>query len=128
MPLIEKRKAVERQRYKKKLNVIEVNGRWYREDQKHSKWISDTVAELYVPQNHDANFPELNQMEEQKTIHMNHSNTENSNKTFSKEELVTKNYAHGPDKIHNEILKHIQTEGLDFLLRIRVRIRIRITY
>ena len=58
--------------------------------------ISDTVAELYVPQNHDPNFPKLNQMEEQKTVHMNHSNTENYNKTFSKEELVTKKLCSWP--------------------------------
>ena len=52
---------------------------------------------------------------------MNHTNEENYNYSFSKEELtrtiqVTKNSAPGPYKIYNEILKHLPPEGLNSLL------------
>ena len=52
---------------------------------------------------------------------MYHTNKENYNKPFSKEELsqaiqATKKYAPGPDKIQNEMLKHLPAEGLDSLL------------
>ena len=72
--------------------------------------MSDTLAELSLPQNYDSTFLELKQREEQKTIHVNHSNRENYNKPFTKEELTraihaTKNFAPCPDKIHNEMLK-----------------------
>ena len=53
-------------------------------------------------------------------MHVNKTNKENY-KPFSTEELTraiqaTKNSAPGPDKIHNEALKHLPPEGLDSLL------------
>ena len=52
---------------------------------------------------------------------MNHTDKENYNKPFSKEELTqaiqsTKTSPTGPDKIHNEMLKHFWPERLDSLL------------
>ena len=83
--------------------------------------IGDTLAELSLPQNYDSTFLELKQMEKQKTIHVKHTNKENYNKPFSKEELcwsnqATKNSALGLEKVHNEKLKHLTPEGLDSLL------------
>ena len=54
-------------------------------------------------------------------MYVNHTKKENYNKPFSKEELsreiqVTKIFAPGPYKIHNEMLKHLPPEGLDSLL------------
>ena len=63
----------------------------------------------------------MKQREELKTIHVNHSNRQNYNKPFTKEELtraihVTENSALGPENIHNEILKHLPPERLDSIL------------
>ena len=63
----------------------------------------------------------MKQEEEQKTIHVNHTNKENYNKPFSKEQLTraiqaTKKSAPGPDKIHDNMMKHLPPERLDSLL------------
>ena len=76
------------------------------------------LAELSFPQNYVPTFLELKQKEEQKIIHLNDTDRENKSKPFSKEELTraiqaTKNSAPGPDKIYNEMLKHLLPEGLD---------------
>ena len=84
--------------------------------------IGVTLVEHFLPQNYDSIFVELKQKEEKKTIHVNHTNEENDNKTFSKEDLTEdiqatkKNIAPSPDKIHYEMSKHLQPEGLDLLL------------
>ena len=59
---------------------------------------------------------ELKQKEKQKNIHVKHFNKHDYNKPYSKEQLAraiqgTKNSAPGPDKIHNEMYKHLPSEG-----------------
>ena len=71
-------------------------------------------------QNYDPTFLELKEKEEQKTIHVNHTNKQTYYKPFPKEELsraiqATKSSALGPDKSHNEMLKHLPSERLDSL-------------
>ena len=59
---------------------------------------------------------------------MNHTNKENYNRSFSKEELTRtiqatkKNSTPGPDKIHNEMLKHHPPERLDSLFALYYKI------
>ena len=105
----------------KKKNIFQVNGAQYKTIKSIANKIDNTLAELSLLQNYDSTFLELTQKEEQKTIHVNHTNKENYKKPFSKEELSraiqnTKNSAPDPDKIHNEMLKHLPLEGLDSLL------------
>ena len=68
--------------------------------------MGDTLAELSLPHNYDSTFLELKEREELKTIHVIHTNREDYNEPFTKEELTraieaTKNSASGPDKIRN---------------------------
>ena len=100
--------------------MLEVNGAQYKDSNGISYKIGDTLAEISLPQNYEPTFLELKQREEQETIHVNHTNKEDYIKPLSKEELTraiqaTKNYAPGPDKIHNEMLKHLSPEGSDSL-------------
>ena len=104
----------------KKVNILEVNGTQYKDTKSIANRIGDVLAELTFPQKYDHTFPELKQKEKQKTKQVNHTSKEKYNELFSKEELTrafeaAKNPAPGPDKIHNEILKHLLPEGLDSL-------------
>ena len=100
----------------KKVNILEVNGAQYKDSKSIANKFGDTLAELSLPQNYDSTFLKLKQREEHKTIHVNHTNKENFNCPFSKEELsraiqATDNSAPGPDKIPSEMLKHLPPEG-----------------
>ena len=68
----------------KKLNILEVNGAQLKDSKCLANKIGDTLAELSSPQNYDPTFLELKQKEEQKTLHVIHTNEENYNKPFSK--------------------------------------------
>ena len=105
----------------KKSNILEDNGAQYKDSKKIANKIGDTLTKLHFPQNCDSFFLELKQKGEEKTIHVKQTNKGKYNKPFSKVDLTraiqaTKNSAPGPDKIQNEMLKHLPTEGLDFLL------------
>ena len=86
----------------KKITTLEVNGAQYKDSKSIANKLGDTLAELSLPQYYDSTFLELKQTQEQKTIHVNHSNRENYNEAFTKEELTravhaTKISAPGPD-------------------------------
>ena len=85
---LEQSKTVERQRHKKKMNVLEVNEALYKYSKSIANKISDTPVELYFPRNYDPNFLELKQKEERKNIHLNHANKGNFIEPFSKEEFT----------------------------------------
>ena len=99
----------------KLVNRLEVNGVQYKDIKSIARKISDTLTKPSLPLNYDFTFLELKQREEQKNIHVHYTNKENYNNPFSKEELsranqATKNSAPGPDKIHNDLLKHLPPE------------------
>ena len=92
----------------------------YKDSKNIANKMGDTLAELSLPENYDSTFLELKQKEDHKTVYANHPYKENYNKPFLKEEFTrafqaTKISAPGPDKIHNEKLKHFPPEGLDSL-------------
>ena len=70
----------------KNVTILEGNGAQYKDSKSIATKICDTLAELPLPQNYDSTLLELKQREEQKTIHVIHSNRENNNKPFTKEE------------------------------------------
>ena len=117
---LEQGKTAERQ-IPKKITILEVNGAQYKDSKSVASKIGETLAELCLPQIYDSIFLKLEQREEQKTIHVIHTNREDYNKPSTKEELTrviqaTKNSAPGPGMIHNEMLKRFPPEGRDSLL------------
>ena len=83
--------------------------------------INDTLAELSLPQIYDYTFFRIETEEGTENYTCLPYQQKKYNKPYSKEELTraiqpTKNFAPGPDKIHNEILKHLPPERLHSLL------------
>ena len=70
----------------KKVNILDVNGAQYKDCKCIANKIGDTLPEQSLPQNYDPTLLELQQWEEQKTLHMTHTAKENYNKLFSKKE------------------------------------------
>ena len=56
----------------KKLTILEVNRAQHKDSKSMANKISDTLAELSLPQNYDYTFLELKQREKQKNIYVNH--------------------------------------------------------
>ena len=68
----------------KKVTILEVYGAQCKDSKKIAYKIGDTLAKLSLSQNYHSTLLELKQREEQKTIHVNHTNRENYNKLFTK--------------------------------------------
>ena len=72
----------------KKVNVFEVDRAQYTDSKSLANKMGNTLTKLYFPQNYDSTFSETKQKEEQKTLHLNHTNRGNYKKPFSKEDLT----------------------------------------
>ena len=81
-PSLEQSNRVEKQK-SEKVNMLEVNEVQYKDRKSIANKIGETLAELSFPTKLRLNFFRIEKMEEQKTIHVNHTNKENYNKPFS---------------------------------------------